>query len=45
MAYYEACGSYCPEFREMGIKMIKAQRGWVSDTSRILAAQASPASS
>jgi biuret amidohydrolase len=36
----DACGSYFPEFHEMGLKMIKAQGGifgWVSDTNRILA--------
>jgi nicotinamidase-related amidase len=38
----DACGSYFPEFHEMGLKMIKAQGGifgWVSDSTRILAAQ------
>jgi biuret amidohydrolase len=38
----DCCGSYFPEFHEMGLKMIKAQGGifgWVSDTTRILAAQ------
>ncbi len=37
----DACGSYFPEFHEMGLKMIKAQGGifgWVSDATRILAA-------
>jgi len=37
----DACGSYFPEFHEMGLKMIKAQGGifgWVSDSKRILAA-------
>ena len=37
----DACGSYFPEFHEMGLKMIKAQGGifgWVSDSSRVLAA-------
>jgi nicotinamidase-related amidase len=37
----DACGSYFPEFHEMGLKMIKAQGGifgWVSDSTRILAA-------
>ena len=37
----DCCGSYFPEFHEMGLKMIKAQGGifgWVSDSSRILAA-------
>jgi biuret amidohydrolase len=38
----DACGSYFPEFHEMGLKMIKAQGGifgWVSDSKRIIAAQ------
>ncbi len=37
----DACASYFPEFHEMGLKMIKAQGGifgWVSDSSRVLAA-------
>jgi len=37
----DACGSYFPEFHEVGLKMIKAQGGifgWVSDSARILAA-------
>jgi len=37
----DACGSYFPEFHEMGLKMIKAQGGifgWVSDSSAVLAA-------
>ncbi|MES1164356.1 MAG: cysteine hydrolase family protein [Polyangia bacterium] len=37
----DCCGSYFPEFHEMGLKMIKAQGGifgWVSDAPRILAA-------
>lgn len=37
----DACGSYFPEFHEVGLKMIKAQGGifgWVSDSERILAA-------
>jgi len=37
----DACGSYFPEFHEVGLKMIKAQGGifgWVSDSTRILAA-------
>jgi nicotinamidase-related amidase len=37
----DACGSYFPEFHEMGLKMIKAQGGifgWVTDSTRILAA-------
>jgi nicotinamidase-related amidase len=35
----DACGSYFPEFHEMGLKMIKAQGGifgWVSDSTRIV---------
>jgi nicotinamidase-related amidase len=37
----DCCGSYFPEFHEMGLKMIKAQGGifgWVSDSKRILSA-------
>jgi nicotinamidase-related amidase len=37
----DCVGSYFPEFHEMGLKMIKAQGGifgWVTDSSRILAA-------
>ncbi|MDQ2646140.1 MAG: cysteine hydrolase [Myxococcota bacterium] len=37
----DCCGSYFPEFHEMGLKMIKAQGGifgWVSDSTRILSA-------
>lgn len=37
----DCCGSYFPEFHEMGLRMIKAQGGifgWVSDSSRILSA-------
>jgi nicotinamidase-related amidase len=37
----DCCGSYFPEFHEMGLKMIKAQGGifgWVSDSARILSA-------
>jgi biuret amidohydrolase len=37
----DCVGSYFPEFQEMGLKMIKAQGGifgWVSDSTRILAA-------
>lgn len=37
----DCCASYFPEFHEMGLRMIKAQGGifgWVSDSSRILAA-------
>ena len=39
----DGCASYFPEFHEMGLKMIKAQGGifgWVSDSTRILAALA-----
>ena len=37
----DCCGSYFPEFHEVGLRMIKAQGGifgWVSDSSRVLAA-------
>ncbi|PPD49899.1 MAG: isochorismatase [Methylobacter sp.] len=37
----DCCGSYIPEFHEMGLRMIKAQGGifgWVTDSQRILAA-------
>jgi nicotinamidase-related amidase len=37
----DCCGSYFPEFHEIGLKMIKAQGGifgWVSDSSSILSA-------
>ena len=37
----DCCGSYFPEFQEMGLKMIKAQGGifgWVSHSSKVLAA-------
>jgi nicotinamidase-related amidase len=37
----DCCASYFPEFHEVGLRMIKAQGGifgWVSDSSRILAA-------
>lgn len=37
----DCCGSYFPEFHEMGLKMIKAQGGifgWVSDSKSALAA-------
>jgi nicotinamidase-related amidase len=37
----DCCGSYFPEFHEMGLKMIKAQGGifgWVSDSKRVLEA-------
>ena len=39
----DCCGSYIPEFHEVGLRMIKAQGGilgWVSDSTRILAALA-----
>jgi nicotinamidase-related amidase len=37
----DCCGSYIPEFHEVGLRMIKAQGGifgWVSDSARVLAA-------
>ncbi|HEX2734365.1 MAG TPA: isochorismatase family cysteine hydrolase [Polyangiaceae bacterium] len=37
----DCCGSYFPEFHEMGLRMIKAQGGifgWVTDSKRILSA-------
>ena len=37
----DCCGSYFPEFHEVGLRMIKAQGGifgWVSDSKRILTA-------
>lgn len=37
----DCCGSYFPEFHEMGLKMIKAQGGifgWVTDCRKLLAA-------
>jgi len=37
----DCCGSYFPEFHEMGLRMIKAQGGifgWVTDSTRVLAA-------
>ena len=40
----DCCGSYFPEFHEVGLRMIKAQGGifgWVSDSKRILSAFAS----
>jgi len=40
----DCCGSYIPEFHEMGLRMIKAQGGifgWVTDSQRILTAMAS----
>jgi biuret amidohydrolase len=39
----DCCGSYFPEFHEVGLRMIKAQGGifgWVSDSSRLLKALA-----
>lgn len=39
----DCCGSYNPEFHEIGLRMIKAQGGifgWVTDSQRILAAMA-----
>ncbi|MDB4974066.1 MAG: cysteine hydrolase [Myxococcaceae bacterium] len=39
----DCCGSYFPEFHEMGLRMIKAQGGifgWVSDSGRLLEALA-----
>ena len=39
----DCCGSYFPEFHEVGLRMIKAQGGifgWVSDSKRILSALA-----
>jgi nicotinamidase-related amidase len=39
----DCCGSYFPEFHEMGLRMIKAQGGifgWVSDSARVLEALA-----
>jgi len=39
----DCCGSYFPEFHEMGLRMIKAQGGifgWVSDSGKVLAALA-----
>src|SRR6478735_2811148 len=37
----DCCGSYFPEFHEVGLRMIKAQGGifgWVSDSQRVVAA-------
>lgn len=37
----DCCGSYFPEFHEVGLRMIKAQGGifgWVSDSRRLIAA-------
>jgi nicotinamidase-related amidase len=39
----DCCGSYFPEFHELGLRMIKAQGGifgWVSDSKKILSALA-----
>jgi biuret amidohydrolase len=39
----DCCGSYFPEFHEMGLRMIKAQGGifgWVTDSKRVLEALA-----
>ncbi len=39
----DCCGSYFPEFHEVGLRMIKAQGaifGWVSDSARVLKALA-----
>jgi nicotinamidase-related amidase len=39
----DCCGSYFPEFHEVGLRMIKAQGGifgWVSDSTRVLRALA-----
>ncbi|MGA2447533.1 MAG: isochorismatase family cysteine hydrolase [Polyangiaceae bacterium] len=39
----DCCGSYFPEFHEMGLRMIKAQGGifgWVSDSTRVIKALA-----
>ena len=41
----DCCGSYFPEFHEVGLRMIAAQGGifgWVSDSSRILRALGGP---
>jgi len=37
----DCCGSYFPEFHEVGLRMIKAQGGifgWVTDSARVLTA-------
>jgi biuret amidohydrolase len=42
----DCCGSYFPEFHQMGLRMIKAQGGifgWVSDSTRVVNALAGPA--
>jgi nicotinamidase-related amidase len=39
----DCCGSYFPEFHEMGLRMIKAQGGifgWVSDSTKVIKALA-----
>jgi nicotinamidase-related amidase len=39
----DCCGSYFPEFHEVGLRMIKAQGaifGWVTDSARVLKALA-----
>ena len=39
----DCCGSYFPEFHEVGLRMIKAQGGifgWVSDSTRVIRALA-----
>ncbi len=39
----DCCGSYFPEFHDVGLRMIKAQGGifgWVSDSARVLSALA-----
>jgi nicotinamidase-related amidase len=39
----DCCGSYFPEFHEVGLRMIRAQGGifgWVTDSNRVLAALA-----
>ena len=39
----DCCGSYFPEFHDMGLKMIKAQGGifgWVSSSERVIKALA-----
>jgi nicotinamidase-related amidase len=41
IAVSDCCGSYFPEFHEMGLAMIKAQGGifgWVSDSGHVIAA-------
>ena len=43
----DCCGSYFPEFHEMGLKMIKAQGGifgWVTDTAAVVKAMTAEAS-